>query len=703
MSFSNESAISFNWLREQAGLDVPTGKVSATWDRIKTQMRNMDQVIVSTQDWVSDYWICKGAQIKTVFAAKWEPPDELDAWPVMELPLKNVRPTNYKQFLAILARAKVDGSYDSDDAVQKFYALDDATQARGDVSMHQAQYVRAWLFTALGPLLMSVTLSPQHHADALIAETVRRLLIPKQFTIAKWGLAFSEGEAEILYNCRQSPSGYLSVGTTQVGQGDEWMKHWQWLSQDIRTEDALEAVQLAARLLRSKVLVRGLFQALELKDTAVEELSTVVIRRWLLTLKAMTWLENALQQRNWDLVRPQDLACLAFNMLKPEWPRRLIAVSHRSFEIKPLLQQTRAWTSPLFAIDAIYVPAWETNTGMIWGLFANSPVIAVVDSPNYSASEWCQREAELIRHLELECDLRPGRYIYPLTAERVPEFNGIDETWYRDHFAPERGLIDYFSFPPASNVFIPQKNQSWELQMLRVAGALRVFHVCYGPELANKLAQSLSKKGFIPPIPCPTNNPGGWEVYARIFQDLASKDEAGLSLWLPQDTPALNADEIQKFSDRIPDLSTGNSVLGDVLVALEWMLSLLPILEEANLGDMILIDLRGLSKETWEMDPGYAIARGIASLRQPPRPVWFIQYAGQEIEKWGLLGGDRPIFTQHSEKQFNWMQGGSFSPDWPDTYADKCGLGMSGELREKCKGAGAAPGDEQGDQQNEQV
>jgi hypothetical protein len=38
----------------------------------------------------------------------------------------------------------------------------------------------------------------------------------------------------------------------------------------------------------------------------------------------------------WRDVRPADLACAASASVKPEWPRRLLAISHRSAEVKPV-------------------------------------------------------------------------------------------------------------------------------------------------------------------------------------------------------------------------------------------------------------------------------------------------------------------------------------------------------------------------------
>ena len=40
--------------------------------------------------------------------------------------------------------------------------------------------------------------------------------------------------------------------------------------------------------------------------------------------------------------------------------------THRSAEAKPVLSRLNMWKSPHTAIDASYVPAWETNLGMIW-------------------------------------------------------------------------------------------------------------------------------------------------------------------------------------------------------------------------------------------------------------------------------------------------------------------------------------------------
>ena len=107
-------------------------------------------------------------------------------------------------------------------------------------------------------------------------------------------------------------------------------------------------------------------------------------RRWLLTTKAMAWLSEALRH-SWTDVRPQDLACFAFAALSPAWPRRTLAVSHRSSDAKQLLGSLQMWNTPHVVIDANYIPVWETNVGMIWSLFAAVPTLVPATRPATSS------------------------------------------------------------------------------------------------------------------------------------------------------------------------------------------------------------------------------------------------------------------------------------------------------------------------------
>ncbi len=63
------------------------------------------------------------------------------------------------------------------------------------------------------------------------------------------------------------------------------------------------------------------------------------------------------------------------------YARRLFAISHRSADVKPRLWHMNVWKSCRYAIDATYIPPSETNTGMIWSLFATSAAIVRVRNP----------------------------------------------------------------------------------------------------------------------------------------------------------------------------------------------------------------------------------------------------------------------------------------------------------------------------------
>ena len=154
----------------------------------------------------------------------------------------------------------------------------------------------------------------------------------------------------------------LDMADLRIGQGIPWQQSWRWLSCDVPTALALDAVRLAARMLRNRGLLMGLGHALTASGPEVRTLATAVLRRWALTLKAMAWAEHALGQA-WDVVRPADIVCFAFSAIKPEWPRRLLAISHRSFEVKPRLRHMGVWNSARCAIDPSHGARSRTSDG----------------------------------------------------------------------------------------------------------------------------------------------------------------------------------------------------------------------------------------------------------------------------------------------------------------------------------------------------
>jgi hypothetical protein len=182
-------------------------------------------------------------------------------------------------------------------------------------------------------------------------------------------------------------------------------------------------VNLAGRLLMNDTLLNGLMWTLQNEENLdLRRRTLCVVRRWLLTTKVLTWLSEALNHE-WRAVRPQYLACFAFAAQSPAWPRRTVAISHRSGEAKPVMSGLRMWRSPHVAIDASYVPAWETNIGMIWNLFAPVPVVARVTSEVYFESEWCVREHEMLQYLVDHADFLGGRVVVDIEAEHLARWD----------------------------------------------------------------------------------------------------------------------------------------------------------------------------------------------------------------------------------------------------------------------------------------
>ena len=388
------------------------------------------------------------------------------------------------------------------------------------------------------------------------------------------------------------------------------------------------------------------------------ELATValaVLRRWLLALKAMTWLETASLAR-WDDIRPQDLACFAFSSVRPDWPRRVVAVSHRSADVKPALVTMRAWRSSRFAIDASFVPAWETNNGMVWALFGATPAIARVHSSGYYESVWCRREAELMQYLIERADFVSDRLVLDLEQSALRSLDKAYTVWNVSD-VPQAIEAAFSEFPPLSQVWTPSPMPDWEVKMFRASAALRAMNVLLGPDpdLTNEVVGVFLRGRHDLPFSPPTNNPGGWDDYASIFIDLQGAlgaDATEPALRVPPDygNEVLYDDELL---ERVPDLSSGEPALGDVLVALEFLRTEWPILVDQRQGRLLAVNCRGLSRETFAGDDRLSVHRGLLAIRLPV-PIWVIQTAGQEVETWGLPG-DPPIFTEHVPNQFSWM------------------------------------------------
>jgi hypothetical protein len=371
---------------------------------------------------------------------------------------------------------------------------------------------------------------------------------------------------------------------------------------------------------------------------------------------------------------------MAFNAVKPDWPRRIVAVSHRSAEVKPALRPLPVWRSSRWAIDATYVPAWETNTGMIWGLFGPTPAIGRVETPAYRESLWCRRESEMISYLADTSDFLAGRHVVDVDLDGVVRFTGVEGHWSRSREEAVTTLLP--DFPPIIQVWTPPPLAESELAILRAAGALRAMSAfVHDPELVNGLVPALLTLEDLPG-PAPTNHPDGWRSYIRIFRDLRELVPAGdeFPILLPADYGAEQFARDTAVLGSVPDLSSGTPSLDDVLVAVEFLRTRWPTMVDQGFGRFLALNLRGLSHDIWMDHPRLSLQRGLAAIRLPV-PLWLIQQADENVSDWHLPG-DPPILTEHLDAQFAWML--EMHPD-PDAersrYPDDSGLHVSAQLR----------------------
>jgi hypothetical protein len=466
-----------------------------------------------------------------------------------------------------------------------------------------------------------------------------------------------------------------------------WRENWDWLSEDIGFAEMREVVQLTAQIMRCVPIVKGLMRALSSERPELRTLALAVVRRWLLTLKAMSWLEASALE-SWSHVRAQDLACFAFGALKPDWPRRIMAVSHRSADVKPVLRTMRLWNSSRCAVDASYVPAWETNTAMVWGLFGATPAIVRVRSPAYADSVWCLREAELAEHLVKRRDFASNRWVLDIDVARLESLDDAYAVWDpADDPAPAEQPSLFREFPPPIQVWTPPPMPVWHVAMLRASAALRAINVMLGdPELANQVVDLLLQRPDLPG-PAPTNNPTAMREYATIFEELQA--ELGDA---PQDVairlpPGYDANQTRlddELLGRLPDLSTGAPALRDVLVALEFLRIDWPMWVDAGYGRFLALNCRGLSRELLFEDEHFSLYRGLLNVRLPI-PLWIIQSGGQGMENWDLPG-DFPIFTEYFDSQFSWMMEGFVEPRQVQShYPENSGLVLSPALQQLCQ------------------
>jgi hypothetical protein len=686
MSHLNTPAAAWAWLtRRLSDLDETPGRsINREWSTFRSEHDGRDIRASSLTDWPSDFWIAKTQRAAfTQLVPVWVLPERLDHWPTLELrePFTSALPagtaTNSAAFLAFLTGNDPGHALSQADSVRRFTDLLESSTARQDEAMISANQIRAWIAAAFGGLLGGIAFTPADDSirETLIEEVKGRIASIDSFEFDNRRYFFFDYGCDGLYNSQVTRSG-LRAGLARQGQGADWQHAWAWLSAPQDAAAMMATLQLAGQLLINEPLLAGLIEALRDGNDDSQKRALCVTRRWLLTAKVLAWLFEALRH-DWTWVRPQDLACFAFAALSPAWPRRAVAISHRSGEAKPVLSQLKMWESPHVAIDAAYVPAWETNTGMIWNLFAPVPLIARVASPEYFESEWCNREYEMFQYLIEGADFLEGRVI---TDIGVAELAGLDATLFGGGtFSAPEG-----EFPPFSMVLVGDVPSAVDLAVIRAAGALRLINALVkDPGLANAVAARAAAGDDIGIDP-PTNNPDGWAAYGEIFRDLQAAllpDTPGdsLSLTVPADYSAGDAQLDVGSAAQIPDLSGGNYRLADVLAAFEWRRTVLIWFNDEGYGDKVMVDVSQATVENWDTLPDFSVARGLLALNGSS-PTWIMQRAGQQAHLWPGFQ-QQPVFTRYIDAQFNWLKPVMIGPTWLIYYLANCGLGIDAALQ----------------------
>jgi hypothetical protein len=559
------------------------------------------------------------------------------------------------------------------DAVEEFYQLRKRINKHGDAAMKELNIALAWLKLALGNLFTGLALTPsQSNLEQLMEVFAQR-----------WSLVWNEKDVyedtmsmpeliqwklDVFYGAEIRQIG-LAMQPSRQGQPIQWQQHWQWLSDDMAPELALRAVRLAARLMISVpcwLFIQQQFRQITTSITPDHLLACIVFRRCVLQLAVMSWLETALSRSSWQDIRPQDLMTFAFTALRPYWPRRVYAISHRSQDIKSALSTMRAWNNFRFSIDANFMPHWETNVATVWGLFSAVPALIRVPSQHYENSVWCRREREILEYLRVD-DFLPERYLIEVQEAQLPI---LDDALPSDT-ADATNLFTRSRFPHPTPVFRLFPYEPWECRLLACAAAVRfTFLKLRDRDLTEKTCRLLAggvllPSGVLPPL---TNHPAGWRPIAELFTALHRdwSDEDGR---FPIRMPAgeYTAEDFEKeiqLADTIMDLSDGLIDEPSVLAAYEWNRTIVPALIGNNkYGSSFSIDFRHASPEHWATDESGMVIRGIGRVRTSV-PLWFLQSAEQRVDEWIGIGKS-PVLTLHVPNQWDWMMDLLDEVGWP--------------------------------------
>jgi hypothetical protein len=679
----NESAISSAWLLQRLNEAAPPGPVHR-WRALAEAMRaesgaGRDPSLEIDRD----PWLCRSQVIADGrVRPAWVPPDNLDDFAPGPLNADTLghwgaRPTRHAPLDALISgqptwpREQIVVRCNRAIAIHRSVTeatTPPLTDPRLFSSIVMLNQVNAWLDVALGAPFRGLLLTPARTFEELDAQAGTTVALAETILRNRdEGDAFLERTLNGVHNMPFGSDDTSTALPTRAGQSELWRERWGWLSQECAPADARQAVVLAAQLLANIAVIAPLVHLTNNPHPSASLFAMCSLRRVMLTFRAMAWVEEALRQQ-WQFVRPMDIFCFAYAALRTQQPRAAVALSHRSRTVKPLLFDTPFWRSPFAAIDATYIPHWETNLAMIWGLFASAPAIVRMASVTYRESEWCQRESELIDFLASSYDFVRNRHVIDLQEAVAPK---LDEL-----LAPPV-RVEVSSRRPIRSISVPELSEE-ESSVMSAAGAVRMIwaETARGRTDETIRAVHALRRGVVPDLQCPTNNVDGWRGYIEIFQRAVRQRP------LADDAPVVVAGEWPRAATLLsperakyqPDFTDSRvPALRDHLAACEWT-----IVEEDDLLSehghaSLIVDCRKLTRDEWEREASYTLHRGLTSA--PTRvPVWFVQRAPERVDRWPAIGDYRPIFTEHLANQFTWMDMVRLPPNWFERYLTKSGL-----------------------------
>ncbi|MBF6166322.1 hypothetical protein IU486_16385 [Streptomyces gardneri] len=671
----NVSAGACAWFR-QAVHDIDPQIWDSWWASLERRVNDGTDVMWH-EPWPHDYWVAQGIRYSTIgFAIQtWSQRGPLDDWPLLEaertgmVPVDLGRTSNSAALDDVVAEAEP-LDYRRAECLDRLIPLlrDDEPQQDGRPTqrMLQAEFVRAWLSSITGSALSGLLFAETTDADLLYQETLQR--IEQVLEIVEWvdQPQIDLARAIEAWYAAQWHDLQPSLVPTQQGQPLWWRDHWFWLAHAWEREALREAIHLVAELLVCPPLLAAV-GLVATRDGPVNALGLCVLRRCALGLRALAWLEEAISHP-WQDVRLADIVLFAFSAVAPWWPRPSLAISHRSGDVKPTLLTLGLWGAAHVSIDAVTVPAGETNSGMVWRLFAAAPVIARVRSSRYGGSLWCRREAELTQYLRDRSDFLRGRVVADLT---VSSLTAVDQEFAARRLLQDRAGRRTPEFPPNTLVIDVPSVPRLLVDVFAAVCTLRLLvGLLRDVDTVNRIADDLFTDQLITIAP-PTNHPLGWAMHRAAFRALPGygRKHQRSPVRLARDyPPAEFALDVQEVVDRVPDLSRCWTADTDLLAALEWNREIRRWFSDRWDSQRVVIDCRPLDAAAFAADPSHAIKRGMLRLRTEAI-VFLIQQAEQAVDVWPTMKEfDPPILTVYLPDQLRWLGQALMLPTWVVAY-----------------------------------